>query len=177
MEKTVQDVIEEKKEIILKKEVEIKEKEKQELLQKNGLFRKEYAKDAEASKEEYPFVDCSGDTTRYYKKVNLPIKDEDYKKLQELDQQIKGINSEVNGFNSKNAVSTPEGSSWYEIILNIIAVLVFIGGVIAGCAQMYMGYPGYGLLIFLGTFVSGFLFLVLAKIISMLYSIKKDTAK
>ena len=177
MEKTVQDVIDEKKETIIKKRAEIAERKKQALIEKTGLFRKEYSKDSKAYNDEYPYAEFSEDSNRYYKKVSVPITDEEYEQLRDLDEQMREIDLEIKEFNAKIDVSTSEGQSGYEIVLIIIAVLVFISGFITGCAWMYMGRGGYGVLIWIGSFASGFPFLAFAKMISLLNSIKRDTKK
>jgi hypothetical protein len=178
MEKSIREIIEEKKALILQKKIEIEEQKKIAILKKSGLIHKEYSKDFFPTKE-YPLQDNSKVATRYYKLVVEPVSDEDYLELCVLNDQLSQLNPEVD--NGKEIEKGPNIEQDHmpnsiSIFLKIIASIIFIFGIIVGIIFAIITSDETGIVfmlaIWFGSFVAGAQFLALGEIISLLQRMK-----
>lgn len=168
MEKTVETVIKQKEDYLLKKRFEREEREKTTLLLKMGLTYKKYDEESKGYSKEYPFCDNSLQKPRYYKNVFLPVTDEEYEKLKFLDEKIENL-SPNNDY--KKVKHNP-----YETALKVIGIIIFILGFISGILVWVqlrnstidlLGLE-YCIITWASSFISGISFLAFGEIIGLL---------
>lgn len=152
MNKIVSDFLDSQKEIERKKY----EDEKEQLLVELDLYEKLYSPDGNYSNE-YFFQewDESNKKCKYFKKIPLNISDEEYEVLKKYSNK-----------KEKNGIVT---------ILTVIAWVIYVSGFILGIILAANSYEGSFLLLmgcWIGTFVSGTMYLGFAEIIKLLIDIK-----
>jgi len=169
MEKTIETVIKEKEDYVLRKIIENEEQKKTALLNKMGLTYKKYDEESKGSSKEYPFYDDSLPKPRYYKRAFLPVTDEEYEKLKILDEKIDNLNS--NNDYKKKVTHNP-----YETALKVIGIIIFILGFISGILVWVqlrnstidlLGLE-YCIVTWVSSFISGISFLAFGEIIGLL---------
>lgn len=156
-----------------KKEAEQKkyEEEKQKTLIELGLFEKVYSPNDNYSEEYSSYEwDSANSTNKYYKKVTIEITDEEYQEVKKYSKKEETTEN--------NPIATA---------LTVIAWVIFIGGVIAGCAMgmvevqrgNYYTYTdtefsfAVAFVYWCVSLISGTMFLGFAEIIKLLDAIKK----
>ena len=139
--------------------------EKSDLLLSLDLYEKVYS-DSKEYIAEFPFNEYSAKDNGviWFKKVPIEVTDEEYEEIKKY-SCVKSQKS-----TSNNTIAT---------ILTIIALIIYIGGFIAGCAiaptDTYYGtYFNWGIAFgfWAGALISGTSFLGFAEIIKLLQSIK-----
>ena len=128
-----------------------------------GLYEKEYSEKDEYSNE-YPDIawDAENNKQKYYKKIPIQLTDEECEKFKKI------------YYSSALKPTNPIASA-----LSIIAVLIYIGGFIAGillgveAAELYEDFAFSVAFVYWATaLISGTLFLGFAEIIKLLNDIK-----
>ena len=145
------------KEFLIKKrneELDKKESEKKELLISLGLSEKVYY-DRQIDDDCFPEFDKSTQTTRYYKEVPIDVSNEEY-------ALIKKYSSTDKKANPSNTIAS---------ILQVIAVLTYIGGALAGLIYADADFL-LTIIFWIGAFISGTSFLGFAEIINILHEIR-----
>ncbi len=152
------------------------EEEKTAFLLKVGLYEKVYTPDGvDPDLSEYPFVDESTSEKKRYKKVALPVTDEEYKEIQKAYQRKKqlGENTSAGETQNNNTLATAFG---------VIGIIIFSVGFVLGLlfsnpndivnnrdavaiTTMLNTWAGY--------FQAGMIFIGLGEIIKLLHNINK----
>ena len=191
MNKLVEDYLNKK----AKEAAESEQKKKDALLLKLGLYEIEYSPDNRYSTE-YPEseLDYGKGTTRYYKKVPVPISDEEYSELLKYQKETDVENNpytEVDENSYTVSIHVEEQNNTVSIVFKVMAWLIFIGGFIAGIvfgqtevSKYYSGIGYYSshtefsfaaaLPYWAICFVSGMIHLGFAEIIQLLDDIKQS---
>ena len=170
----------EKLEVFLKqkKEEELKKQEeaKKKTLIDLGLFEKVYSQDnTQSDGFSYGEWDSKDAKVKYFKKVPIEVSDEEYEEIKKYSNQSKDTFQDY--FSNDNPIATA---------LTVIAVIIFIGGFIAGIALgrvvVDRGYSyrytytefsfAAAFVYWFASFVSGMVFLGFAEIIKLLTEIK-----
>ncbi len=126
----------------------ILQKKKEEELISRGLYR------LETSDEYQPYFTYDPDKKIYYKKVPLELTDEEY-------EQIK-----------KYPVKRKSDLGLASVLI-LIGVIIIVLGVVFGIAGSN-GDGGTAMLVIIGTFASGIVYIALGVIINLLSEIKND---
>ncbi|MBO4278110.1 MAG: hypothetical protein J5925_06920 [Clostridia bacterium] len=162
MNKSVEEFLQKKE----KEAAEAERKKKDALLIELGLYDKEYSVDNKYSAE-YPESEWNSETgsSRYFKKVPMPVSDEEYAALLKYK---KG----------------PEENNTVSVVFKVLAWIVFIGGIITGAVLgrtevggLYSSHTEFSFIAALpywaACFVGGMIFLGFAEIIQLLHDIKR----
>lgn len=142
------------------------------ILIEEGLYTKDYAPENATNEElkEYPYYD-----TAFYKCVAIEVTDQEF---EEVLRYRKGDKTEDNSSNNYNGVA---------VVFQVIAVLIFIFGFIAGIilGNVETGYYRsktefrfeIALAYWVASFVSGMFFIAIAEALKLLTEIKNNIKK
>ena len=175
MDKRVQEYIESQK----KRQEKVKQQQKIAFLTKVGLYEKVYAPDDDTDLDEYPKTewDKENNRNRYYKIVPFEINDDEYEQIREAYNSVESMKTDEDE-NSTNSVAT---------FMIVVSVLIFIAGLIAGISfgnteKIVSGYYSthtekefsiaVASVYWVASFISGSVFIGLAKIIKLLQKIR-----
>ena len=151
------------------------EEEKLAFLFKVGLYEKIYAPDgSNPDPSEYPFVDESSNEKKRYKKVALPVTEEEYKEIQKAYQMKKQL--------GENTSTEETQDNKTATAFSVICTLIFLAGFILGFVFGNQKDPVYNhdefvfttaLITWVSFFLAGMVFIGIGEIISQLHNINE----
>jgi len=136
------------------------EKEKSDLLTREGLNEREYTNLNKWS-QEYPYYD--GIVGQYYKLIPIEISDEEYQLVKKM--------CEVNCVENNDVERENQLENKVAEAISVIAWIIYIAGVIAGLLNISEDLI-IALICWAGGFVFGTMFLGFAEMIKLLQAIK-----
>lgn len=161
--------------------VEVSEKEKQDLLRRVGLYDKVYSPEKFYT-DEYPKYDCT--VFKYYKEIPIDITDDEYFAIKKA---VDGHRTNSNVYMNESVYTPADSGCAVATALQVFAWIIFFGGFFAGIflANKTVDVGGYyysrsetkfmwsvALTYWCTAAVSGTLFLGFAEIIKLLEAIK-----